>query len=245
MGSKKVLPGKNIRRWLMITAIIVSVCCLIRLAGNTLNPPESVTLQKQAVVNPTYNQLAYVHAVDSLQALYGKNKRLILKYKLQTLLALSHYPELKNTHIHFYEEEALIPLASRPEPGTMFGSKTDWQYNVIISTKSLDLLEPVLVKNLPFNAQVGIIGHELAHTTYYLDKNIWQMLVIGLNYPFPGFRADFEKNTDRRTVAHGLGFQLLEYARYARKVIEYEETSLGSEYYLSPEEIEAQMKQTY
>jgi hypothetical protein len=68
------------------------------------------------------------------------------------------------------------------------------------------------------------------------------MMLIGLNYPLPSFRARFEKNTDRRAVAHGLGWQLLEYARYARKVMPYDDTYLGSEYYLSPQEIIQQME---
>lgn len=229
----------------MAACLVILLFSLLRLAGQKLNQPESLVLQKDAPVQQTYNPSAYAHASDSLRALYGKNKQLIQKYELQILLALAHYPELRHTSIRFYEDEALIPLASRPEPASMFRKKKHWQYNVIVSTQSMEWLEPILLKNLPFDAQVGIIGHELAHTSYYLDKNIWEMILIGLNYPFPGFRASFEKNTDRRAIAHGLGWQLLDFARFARKVMSYEETSFGSQYYLSPEEIEIQMQQTY
>lgn len=127
----------------------------------------------------------------------------------------------------------------------MFRSKDEWQYNIFISTKSLDDLEPILLKNLPFNAQIGIIGHELAHTVFYLDKGIGEMILIGLNYPFPSFRAIFEKNTDRRTIAHGLGWQLLEYATHVREKMDYENTSFGEAYYLNPEQVKKQILMTY
>jgi hypothetical protein len=236
---------RRVRKLFVVAGILTVTLAVINLAGRSLNKEEAFTLHPHKSPVKAYTFSDWRQKTDSLKALYGKNKYLIPAYELQILLALSHYPELKDISIHFYEEEAFIPLASRPEPISMFGSKEKWQYNVIISTKSIQAFEPILVKNLPFEAQVGIIGHELSHTAYYLDKNRWQMLMIGLNYIFPGFRAGFEKNTDRRTIAHGLGWQLLSYARYARKVMAYEETSLGSDYYLSPEEIEKQLRQTY
>jgi hypothetical protein len=240
-----VFYSRMVRKLLMAIAILALFFLCIYIAGKNLNTGESFALQNIQLPVATYTQADWEQHIDSLRALYGKNKQLIKAYELQILLALSHYPELKEIPIHFYQEEAFIPLASRPEPLQMLQSKQKWQYNIIISTKSIEAMEPVLVKNLPFEAQVGIIGHELAHTSYYLDKSVWQMLLIGLNYIFPDFRARFEKNTDRRSIAHGLGWQLLAYARYARKVMQYEETSLGSEYYLSPAEVEMQIKQTY
>ncbi|QHT69769.1 hypothetical protein GXP67_25545 [Rhodocytophaga rosea] len=230
---------------LMAGAILTLFFAGIYVAGKSLIEAESLVLQKYQMPVAKYIQADWEPCIDSLRELYGKNKQLIKAYELQILLALSHYPELKEIPIHYYQEEAFLPLASRPEPFRMLYSKQNWQYNVIISTKSIEAMEPILVKNLPFEAQVGIIGHELAHTSYYLDKSVWQMILIGLNYIFPDFRADFEKNTDRRTIAHGLGWQLLSYAHYARQVMPYEETSLGSKYYLSPAEIELQINQTY
>jgi hypothetical protein len=43
---------------------------------------------------PDYN-------VDSLRKIYGVHKHLLKEYELQTLVALSYYPELLNEHIRF------------------------------------------------------------------------------------------------------------------------------------------------
>ena len=230
-------------RFLWLFGILAVIVAIIYLAGKHLVPPEPIPASVTGIVEEYKADILY--DLDSLKQLYGRNKRLLKKYELQTLLALSHYPELKEVFINFYEEEAFLPLASRPEPASMLGAKDTWQYNVIISTKSIDELEPILLHRIPFNAQIGIIGHELAHTAYYLDKNVAQMLLIALNYPFPDFRAAFEKNTDRRALFHGLGWQLLHYSQYARQVMKYDETNLGSDYYLSPTEIEALIKENY
>jgi hypothetical protein len=233
----------GLHRFLWLLGIVCICVAAVHLAGRHLVVAEPLPVTPIRAVKEYQAHRPY--NLDSLRALYGQNKRLVEKYELQTLLALSHYPELQEVYIRFYEEDALLPLASRPEPATMLGAKDQWQYNVIISTSSIDDLEPILLHKLPFDAQIGIIGHELAHTAYYLDKNIFQMLLIALNYPFPGFRADFEKNTDRRTVFHGLGWQLLHYSQYARQVMPYDESSLGSSYYLSPADIEALIRQVY
>jgi hypothetical protein len=240
----KFYRNHGINRFLWIL-VVLSICvAVIYVAGKTLVTPESGKLNKGAAISKQYT-VDQEYNIDSLRLLYGRKKNLVKQYELQTLLALSHYPQLREVAITFYEEEAILPLASRPAPSSMLSGKDKWLYNIIISTKSVEALEPILLKNVPFNGQVGIIGHELAHTAYYQDKSVLQMLLIALNYPFPSFRAAFEKNTDRRTIAHGLGWQLLEYASFARKVMPYDETDLGSNYYLSPTEIETLIKQTY
>jgi hypothetical protein len=234
----------GLNRFLLLLIIACGCVTAIYAAGKILIHHEEEKLTPPAHIIQEYRKETE-YDMDSLRNLYGRNKQLLPPYERQILLALSHYPQLKDIAIHFYEDEALLPLASRPEPASMFGDKGNWQYNIIISTRSTAALEPILLNHVPFNAQVGIIGHELAHTAYYLDKSLAHMLLIAINYPFPSFRADFEKNTDRRTVAHGLGWQLLDYARYARSVMSYDQTSLGSEHYLSPADIEALIKKLY
>ena len=44
------------------------------------------------------------------------------------------------------------------------------------------------------------------------------MIGIGFNYINKKYRADFEKDTDRRAVDHGLGWQLYDYAIFSRSL---------------------------
>ena len=45
-------------------------------------------------------KINYLPLQDSLKELYGNNKTFIPKLELQALIALSHYPELKNIKIN-------------------------------------------------------------------------------------------------------------------------------------------------
>ncbi|NJL14115.1 MAG: hypothetical protein HC913_14655 [Microscillaceae bacterium] len=191
-------------------------------------------------------------ALDSVEyrrllALYGKNKKLPSGYEWPALIALAHYPELKDIPIEFIQMPTWIPLSSRPHPWRLLFPWQKRVYLVVISTRSEDFLEPILLHRLPLNCQVGVIGHELAHTVYYLDKSALQLAGVALGYLSIPFRKKFEKNTDRRAIAHGLGYFLYDYAVFVRQALNFEEMdnqmAQGAEdTYLSPEEIKAEMK---
>lgn len=190
-----------------------------------------------------YNAEDYEHSLDSLTAEYGYRKELPEGFELQTLLALRHYPELKNTHIKFIVKRAFIPLASRPAMFSLLRKRDQRTYRVIISDKSLPQMESVLLKNLPFNAQIAIIGHELAHAVEYETLNSYKLSAVGLMYLVGSFRASMEKGTDLRTIEHGLGWQLLEYAEHVRKVsgTNSKQVDFMDKYYMNPDEIRTQM----
>lgn len=187
----------------------------------------------------TYIAGDYVQSIDSLISELGYRKELPEEFELQTLLALRHYPELRNTHIKFIVKKAFIPLASRPATFSLLRKRKHRIYRVIISDQSLPQMESVLLKNLPFNAQVAIIGHELAHTVEYETFNSYQISAVGLLYFLGSFRASMEKGTDMRTIEHGLGWQLLEYAEHVRKVSgsDHNQTDFMDKYYMNPQEI--------
>ena len=193
-----------------------------------------------------YNAGDYEHCFDSLVAELGCRKELPEGFELQTLLALRHYPELTNTHIQFIVKKAFIPLASRPSLVSLLRQRDKRIYRVIISDQSLPQMEAILLKNLPFNAQVAIIGHELAHAVDYETMNSHQLSIVGLLYFSGSFRASMEKGTDRRTIEHGLGWQLLEYAEYVRKVSgsNDRQTDFMDKFYMNPQEIRSHMDQS-
>ena len=182
---------------------------------------------------------------DALLKEYGRHKSLAKGFELQCLLALSHYPELKEVPIDFQIRPTDIPLASRPAPLSVLLPWVKRKYLVIISDKPNSRFEPILLKNTPFNAQVGIIGHELAHTVYYQDKNSFQLANIAYKYANNRpFHKDFERKTDMRAVAHGLGHQLIAFAYYARKSFGMTDEEIDTDEggtYLSPNELLSEM----
>ena len=152
---------------------------------------------------------------SELLAEYGQNKQLPQGYELQALLALSHYPELKQVTVQFIVDDVGIPLSSRPYWGSMLRSARNRIYKVIIDTARDGGRGALLLKNQPFNAQIGIIGHELAHTVYYLDRSFFDIAVDAI-CQLNDCRIQFERATDRRLVDYGLGWQRYDHANFVR-----------------------------
>jgi len=65
------------------------------------------------------------------------------------------------------------------------------------------------------------------------------MMGLGMAYILPRFRARYEKLTDFETIKHGLGWQLLEFAEFARSRPSVTEKTIGwmDRFYLNPDEI--------
>jgi hypothetical protein len=181
-----------------------------------------------------------------LQAEFGHNKQLPPGFELQTLLALSHFPALKEVRIRFIVDDVNIPLSSRPHWASMLRSASKRTYLVVIDSHREGGREALLLKNQPFNAQVGIIGHELAHTVYYLERSFFGIAADAL-CQLSSCRVQFERETDQRLVQYGLGWQRYDHALYVRsELLGSSEAALTTEggggAYMSPVEIRQLME---
>lgn len=234
------MAGKHLK---LFSEMQIAVILLLSLIGAF--PASGHTGEENISVRivQSYDKDFYASRMDSLKKEFGNNKLLPEGFELQALLALSHYPELKDVKIKFVIRPAHIPLTSHPNVATVFLGKKNREYIIMISSQSAPYNDSILLKNLSFNSQIGVLGHELAHTVFYLDKTPDELLTVGFNYLFPRYRASFEKDTDKRTIRHGLGWQLYEYARYVRDL---QETNVYNnwvdKYYLNPELILEYMK---
>lgn len=237
----------KILKWLVSIIVSVTILVIILLAlDRDARYIPLTTADRQAITPRTqYSDNGDSHLYDSLFDQFGTNKKLPLGFELQCLLALSHYPELKETHIEFVQEPSFLQLASRPDPLSVLLPWVERKYLVIISTEPED--DPILLKNTPFNEQVGILGHELAHSLYYQDKNSFQLLKLAYQYQYDdAVRKQFEREADKTAIAHGLGYQLYDFAFFVRIHLggstqeEIEADEGGT--YLSPKEIAREME---
>ena len=184
--------------------------------------------------------------LDALHVEYGRLKELPPGFELQALLALSHYPELKNVHIRFIVDDVDIPLSSRPHWPSMLRAAQDRTYLVVIDNARDGPREALLLENQPFNAQVGILGHELAHTVYYLNRGFFGIARDGL-CQFSRCRVNFERDTDRRLIEYGLGWQRYDHALFLRRAFAASEAEAmsaegGGGAYMSPAELRQEMQ---
>lgn len=153
--------------------------------------------------------------MSALLEQFGGNKELPPGYELQTLLALSHYPQLRDIKIRFIVDDVSIPLSSRPHWATVVRSANQRTYLVVIDNSLDGPRSALLLQNQPFNAQIGIIGHELAHTVYYLERSAFGILGDAL-CQLTSCRIEFERDTDKRLIEYGLGWQRYDHAVFLR-----------------------------
>lgn len=79
-------------------------------------------LKAQEIVK-TFHQNSFTkEEITNLKAKYGNHKTLIADYEKQMLIALSYFPELKDTKIKFRLKNRETPLSTRPKVVSMFRS---------------------------------------------------------------------------------------------------------------------------
>ena len=152
----------------------------------------------------------YRSRIDSLCNDYSVNKSLDPAFELPTLIALSHYPELKNARVLFVEKSINTTAACRPIWTSLFRRRNQRVYKIYINNNP-EKIKGALLQEVPFDAQIGLIGHELGHIVDYSDKNIFQIIALGFKYLFIPGRVGVERRVDNITIAHHLGWQLYDF----------------------------------
>jgi hypothetical protein len=164
---------------------------------------------------------------------FGNNKDYPPQFEKQILIALSYYPELKNSPILFRIRKRHGGLNTRATWPGIFELPRKRHFVITISDSTEEMLMSMLFKNLPFNAQVGVMGHELAHAADFFTMTTKQIILHALKNVSAKYIDRFEYNTDAICIAHGLGYQLLEWSSYVRKKMN-RETWRGPDYIHRP-----------
>jgi hypothetical protein len=190
---------------------------------------------------------------DSLPSYkFTKNKYFIhCTDSLPILIALSFYPELSNTRVKFMRKKARSPLSTRQSVFNVFRKKSRRIYIITISTKTNKRIAPILLDSLGFNAQIGVLGHELSHVSAFAKMSAWQYAKFLLSQIKKTSIDAAENQTDKRTIDHGLGYQLLDWSKEVRAKLNIlrwggsEIVSSKKERYMNPESIIDYMKNTH
>lgn len=160
--------------------------------------------------------------LDSLRLQLSNNKTVIPKYELVTYVALSYFPELADTRIKFISTRIKTTLNARPTVTSLiFRSKTKRKYVIRINNQFKDSV--IYFNEVPFNAKIGLIGHEFSHLKDYNQRSFRKVLMKLIAYCNKQSKANFEKEIDLATVQIGLGWQLHDWAKY---VLEYSEANV-------------------
>lgn len=179
-----------------------------------------------------------LHKEELLQNWNSKNA-LPSEFELAILVALHNYPELHHKDIRFKYQNIKTTLNARPTIGSLFfKSRKNRSYVIRINNQKKDSI--IALKNVPFDAQVGIFAHEFAHFKDYQSRSFFRVLARGLAYLSKRSKRSFEKSIDLKTIENGYGQQVLAWSNYlyndSNATAEYK--VFKSETYMNPEEIQ-------
>jgi len=151
---------------------------------------------------------------------FGNNKEILPQFAFPALIALSYFPELKNTSIRFVFKPAHTPLTTRPTVLSIFRKGNKRKFTITISDTSVFKLEPLLLFRMNYNARIGVIGHELSHVADFSKSTFLQFVGSGIGHLSSNYLDKFEFRTDSICIAHGLGYQLLAWSTFVRTTMQ-------------------------
>ncbi len=179
-----------------------------------------------------------MYSIDSLRKIFGKNKELLPGFEAQCLIALSAYPELQNAHIYFCRKDIRTTGKTSITAASLFRSKKKRCYIVYVSTNLHN--QCISLEEAPFNAQTGVISHELAHIADFQRQSLAGLISWGARYlSSKSNRAKTERKTDSIAILHGMGWQLYDWIDYVTNHSGATEKykKFKRKYYLHKEEI--------
>jgi len=169
-------------------------------------------------------------------------KEIPLAIKDQVEVALSYYPELKDTPIafKFKKEIKKSTMQAQPTYSSIFKRRKSRGYIILISEKFHIEEEEFSILDVEDDVMIGWIGHELGHVIDYLNRSALGMIVFGIKYLFSTAHIqEVERAADTFAVQHGMYQYIL-----ATKNFILNNTSISPKYknrikklYMSPEEI--------
>jgi hypothetical protein len=162
--------------------------------------------------------------------------------KKEALIALSHYPELANTPIEFKFKKHIEKSTMQAQPAfwSVFKSKENRKYKILISEKIKIADSVYLTKDIPSKIMVGWLGHELGHIMDFKDRSGLNLIGFGMKYVFSKkYIRKAERRADSFAVIHGMEDYILATKEFILKKAGLTEKYVNriKRLYLSPEEI--------
>jgi len=169
-------------------------------------------LAQTIIKNYTKDSISHFLTIGNTQ----QNKVIPSQYDTVIRIALLYFPELNKTKIKIRVKKQASPLTARPNIFACFRKANKRKYIITINNNNKSKFSAILLSNLSFNAQIGVIGHELSHISDYNKRHGIYFIKLLIMHLSKKKMDRFEYNTDLRCIAHGLGYQLLSWSTEVR-----------------------------
>ena len=202
--------------------------------------PKDVRIYEQCMAHVTLDPVLPSEHIDPNDIEGDKDsifiKNVPTEYNKQFTLICNMFSELNETNISLKFRPIGMTMQARPNIWTIIGGKRE--YFVFINTERKK--NGLLLEDIPFNAQIGIIAHELCHIIDYHFKSNWEIIKTGLWYFKKRNQQHYEKAIDYLVIKKGLGHQLRDWSDFvlneAGLTHKYKKTK--ETYYLRPDQID-------
>ena len=157
--------------------------------------------------------------IDSKENVKYKNKTIPVILLDPVLKALSFFPELEEVDITFELKGKISGAVMQAQPkifSLFVDGKENRKYKVKI-TKELDFGDNGVlpIEEIPFDALVGWIGHELGHIMDYLNRSSADMMHFGMRYMMSKQKVtEAELTADGYAIGCGMGPHILANKNY-------------------------------
>ncbi len=185
---------------------------------------------------------ANILSYEEMKIEFGTNKTFLSETEIPAIIALSFYPELKNTHIKFEFKKIATTMAARPELISIVKNQRSY---VIYINSDVCVTGAVSYSELNLKQQIGIIAHELAHIVDFEKRSNLSVLSCGVLYKcLNTYHKKLERATDEIVISKGLGNELYAFSYYVINQSSASENYINfkKKNYLLPEEIKQKMK---
>jgi hypothetical protein len=136
-------------------------------------------------------------------------------------------------------------MNARPTLGSLLFRKKE-KYAFIVRINSIKKDSVISIQDTPFNAKIGILGHEFCHFIDYLEGGFFRVVKRGFDYTNSKKKSEFEKEIDKKTIERGLGWLMYDWELYVQEgsnaSVEYKK--FKRETYMTPQEILDYIKKT-
>lgn len=170
------------------------------------------------------------------------NKTIPKTIEDEIVVALSHFPKLKYTPIHFAFKEKIkkSTMQAQPKFKTLLKPKSKREYFIYINRQFNVGETSMAIEDLPSDVLIGWLGHELGHIMDYETMTNFQLMRFGIKYLFNETSIKTaERAADSYAVQNGMRSYILKTKNYILNHADIPETYKAriKKFYLSPEEI--------
>ena len=148
---------------------------------------------------------------------FRHNKQIPPAIAYNVLTALSFYPELKDTCIHFIFKANIKTSVMQAQPvfATLLLGRNKRRYRINISAHFKLIHSQMPITEIPDEVMIGWIGHELGHILDYESKSNTEMISFGYRYiSSPSYVKEAERLADTYAVERGLGKYIIATKRF-------------------------------